>query len=117
MMPRMTINLVQLLEEIHAHYKSSGTAVPQTEMAEALGVNQGTISKWLNRSRKPDRYAASIIALHHQLTGKAVTLPVVTGETDAHIRRVIEIMQMMPDADRARFASMAEAYLQTSVAA
>ena len=107
----MKIDLVKMLEEIYAHYKSKGVAVPQTEIGEALGVNQSTISKWLNRSNKPNRYAAPIMALHHELTGQTVSLPMVTGETDDHIRRIIELMQEMDERDRAVLVGVAEGML------
>src|SRR3546814_16157567 len=80
----------------------NGVTLPQSEMAHVLQVNQGTISKWLSGSRRPDRYAAAIISLHHSLTGKKVELPVVTGETDEHISKVIELMQRLGPEDRAQ---------------
>lgn len=86
-------DILDMLREIEAHYRAKGASSSQNEIADALGVNQSAVSKWLTKKVRPDRHTAKIMALYHQVTGNAVGIPIFPIQLPEDIRAVIEIME------------------------
>lgn len=106
-MRNMSHDVLDMLREIEAHYRAKGASSPQNEIASALGVNQSAVSKWLAMKVRPDRHAAKIMALYHDVTGKNLELPVVSPQIDDQIRLVIEAMLRMSEKQREILVNMA----------
>lgn len=100
MMRNMSHDNLDMLREIEANYRAKGASSPQNEIADALGVNQSAVSKWLTKKVRPDRHSAKIMALYHEVTGNAVRLPLVQERLPEDIRSVVEIMSELNLDDR-----------------
>ncbi|WP_206912845.1 helix-turn-helix domain-containing protein [Agrobacterium sp. OT33] len=103
--------VLEMLREIEAHYRAKGASSPQNEIADALGVNQSAVSKWLTKKVRPDRHTAKIMALYHKTTGNAVRLPIVQDQLPEDIRAVIEIMNKLNLDDRVSVLDHAKSLL------
>lgn len=104
-------DVLDMLREIEAHYRAKGVSSPQNEIADALGVNQSAVSKWLTKKVRPDRHTAKIMALYVKTTGSAVRLPIVQDQLADDIRAVIEIMNKLDSDDRASIFDHANSLL------
>jgi len=51
-----------LFEKFQEYERKKGRRVTQTEFAKALDINQGTLSSWMNETRKPSAEAALELA-------------------------------------------------------
>ena len=101
MMRDISRGVLEMLREIEVHYRAKGASSPQNEIADALGVNQSAVSKWLTKKVRPDRHAAKIMALYHDVTGNEVGIPIVQIQLPEEIRDVVEIMNKLDPDDRA----------------
>lgn len=104
-------DILDMLREIEAHYRAKGASSPQNEIADALGVNQSAVSKWLTKKVRPDRHAAKIMAIYHQVTGNEVGLPIVSIELPEDVKAVIEVMNQLDSDDRASIFDHANSLL------
>ncbi|UXS09218.1 helix-turn-helix transcriptional regulator [Agrobacterium tumefaciens] len=104
-------DILGMLREIEAHYRAKGASSPQNEIADALGVNQSAVSKWLTKKVRPDRHAVKIMALYYQTTGNAVRLPLVQDRLPAEIKTLVEIARELGTDERASVVDYASSLL------
>lgn len=98
----MSEPIIKLVHELYEIYKIEQPGRPQTALAEALGVSQSYVNKWVTNGKTMSaENAARVYAHYKEKTGNDPGVPidtikVVTSiQTDPFIKEISSIMSKM----------------------